>query len=138
MDRRKGRKVTITEEAREQRRQAPLKHGGEAALKAFQRGEPFTGIAAEVEAQVRLELETVGLIEMTKMAFVRAETMTRLFYNGAQDANERRDFEQTDRCTKRYGWLEGVTGRLRIELAHRLAQAPNVLDYEQMTNGGKE
>lgn len=99
------------------------RHGGEAAVKAIQKGEPFTGIAREVEAQTELELETVGLSEMVKRAYIRLETASTLFYNGAQDANERGDFEQMDRCIKRFGWLQVAALRAAGQLAQLQAGA---------------
>jgi tRNA U34 5-carboxymethylaminomethyl modifying enzyme MnmG/GidA len=116
-----------------------LKHGGEAALAELKADKALTGLAAEVEAQVRAELETVGRAEIVTNAAIRLETVARLYWNALQQAAEANDVKRLDTYVKRFGWLQTAALRAWQQVAQEQANVPNALDYEQIiASEGKE
>ena len=115
-----------------------LKHGGEAALTELKNDKALTGLAAEVEAQVRAELETVGRKEIVTNAAIRLEAVARLYWNALVQAAEANDVKRLDTYVKRFGWLQTAALRAWGQVAQEQEKAPNSLDYEQIiANGGK-
>lgn len=92
------------------------KHGGEAAVKAIQKGEPFTGLAAEAEENARAEMEAGGVDAMTEKNATRLQAASDLYWNAVLAAAQNNDIEGLDRYISRYGWLAGVTLRALAEL----------------------
>jgi hypothetical protein len=88
----------------EQRRKAPLKHGGEAAVKAIQQGEPLSGLAAEAERSIYADLANDGAHELVVRNAVRLQAAADLYWQAVLGAQ---DLEKLDIYVKRYGWLAG-------------------------------
>jgi hypothetical protein len=86
-----------------QRRRAPLRHGGEAAVKAIQKGQELSGLAAQAESALADELETVGLAEVVRRRTIRLQAAADLFYQAILGAN---DETRLDHLVRRYGWLQ--------------------------------
>lgn len=88
-----------------------LKHGGEGAVKAIQRGEPMQGIAAEEEQNVMIELETIGRAAIERQTAIRVQTAANLYWQAIQKAAQDGDLDKLDKYVARFGWLAGVAMR---------------------------
>ena len=106
-----GYKQTMTPDAIRQRKEAPLKHGGEAAVKAIQHGKPFTGMAAAAEADVYQELAEGGTYSLVEKNAVRLQAACDLYWAAITKAAEDRDLNALDRYISRFGWLAGTSLR---------------------------
>jgi hypothetical protein len=102
-----------------------LKHGGEAALAELKADKALTGLAAEVEQQVRAELETVGRAEIVTNAAIRLETVARLYWNALQQAAEANDVKRLDTYVKRFGWLQTAALRAWQQVAQEQDKGPD-------------
>lgn len=119
----KRKRVSQAQQA--QREQAALKHGGEAALSELKNDQALTGPAAEVEAQVRAELETIGRAEIVTNAAIRLETVARLYWNALQQAAEANDVKRLDTYVKRFGWLQTAALRAWGQVAQEQDRGPD-------------
>ena len=99
---------------------AAIRHGGEAAVKALQRGEPYKGLAAQAEREVQADLEESGRVSLVREIAVRAHTAMRLYWAAVQTAADDGDLDALDRYCKRFGWLAGVAGRAWREVREEL------------------
>jgi hypothetical protein len=86
-------------------------HGGEAAISAIQRGEPFTGLALEAQLRVEEELAANGRKGMVNKNAIRLQACTDLFWDAIQKAAQDGDLERLDRYISRFGWLSGCSLR---------------------------
>jgi hypothetical protein len=108
-------------------------HGGSAAVRDITRGEPLTGLAAQEERQVKLDLAESGRLAMLREIAVRAHTALRLYWNAVQTASDAGDLEALDGYVRRFGWLAGVAGRAWREVRTEEQIAPDLaLDYDAM------
>lgn len=87
------------------------KHGGEAATRAISRGQPFTGLAAEEEQTVTIQMEDEGPVVMAKVNAVRLQTASNLYWNALVKAIDDGNLELMDRYVARFGWLAQATQR---------------------------
>lgn len=87
------------------------KHGAEGAIKRIQSGQPFTGLAAEAEREVRAQLEITGRISIMFDDAARLQTVANLYFEAMRKAFEEGNFEKIDKVVSRYGWL--ATAALR-------------------------
>jgi len=93
-----------------------VKHGGESAVKAIQRGEPFKGLAASEERSVKAELANSGRAEMVRQEAVRLKTACNLYWGAVCKSADDGDIEALDKYVKRYGWLASATLRAWAQL----------------------
>jgi hypothetical protein len=91
--------------------QYALKHGGEAAVKAISKNEPFTGLAQEEKERVEAQLSLVGSLGVEKDLMTRLITATNLFWGAVEKAAQDGDIPALDRYVARFGWL--ATSSLR-------------------------
>jgi hypothetical protein len=91
--------------------QRALKHGGEAAVKAISKNEPFTGLAAAEQERVESQLSLVGIQGVEKDLMTRLVTATNLYWDAIQKAAQEGDLIALDRYIQRFGWL--ATSSLR-------------------------
>lgn len=96
--------------------QNTLKHGGEAAVKAIQKGEPLRGLAAQAEQDVITELSMNGVLSLIRRDVTRVQAATDLFWNAIQKAAEEDDLKALDHYIARFGWLAGVSLRALLDL----------------------
>ena len=82
-----------------------LVHGGEAAVKAIQRGNELTGPAREAELQVYSELATDGRSSIVTRNAARLQAVSDLYFNAFCQSAEENDLIKMDLYVKRYGWL---------------------------------
>ena len=108
------------------------RHGGEAAVKALQRGTPLTGLAVEAERAVRAELEEHGRHELVLRNATRLQAAADLYWTAVAKAAEDRDLEALDRYVKRYGWLASCALRAWAQVRQERPDGANVLDYEAL------
>jgi hypothetical protein len=90
---------------------ASLRHGGESAVKAIQKGEPLTGLAAQAEAEVYTELDTTGRAALVVRNAARLQAATDLYWNAIQAVADQGNLEMLDKYVKRFGWLAGCSLR---------------------------
>lgn len=110
-----------------------LAHGGEAAVKAIQRGQALTGPAAIAEAEAFDQLSEVGgRALMVKQLTARLKGACDMYYNALIEAGESGDLAKIDRYTARFGWLASATLRALSQLGQEEKNAPNTLDYERI------
>lgn len=102
----------------------PPLHGGETAIRALATGEPFSGMAAQAEMQVRRGYERDGLLEVMRTDAIRLETVARIFYGAVLKAADDGDLTALDRYVQRYGWLQGCALRAWGQLSTE-QRAPN-------------
>jgi len=100
----------LTEAQLEQRRTAALRHGGEAAIKRLQHGEPFDGLALEAYQGVLEELgidldKLTGVDRVRVRRAARFEAVARLFDGAALAAAAAGDLERWERYQRRSGWI---------------------------------
>lgn len=107
-------------------------HGGESAVKSIQRGESFTGLAAQEERTVTADLETRGRREMVREQCIRLHTASRLYWNAVQSAADAGDLAKLDGYIARFGWLAGASLRAWAQLRGEEPDADKVIDYEQI------
>jgi hypothetical protein len=91
--------------------QAAHKHGGAGAVLAIQEGRQFAGLAAQAEAQVRDDLETMGRAEMVRENAVRLQTAARLYWGAVQTATDAGDLQKLTVYVSKFGWLAGAALR---------------------------
>lgn len=115
------------------------KHGGEAAVKAIQRGEPLTGLAAIEERQVKADLEDLGRAELVKEMAIRLHVAARLYWNAIATVADRVSADkqqvallQLDKYVARFGWLAGATIRAWREVRVEEPDDSGVIDYEKL------
>lgn len=96
----------------------PPKHGGEAAVKAIQHGEPFRdgSPAAVEEVKARELLESEGPTAALTMLSARMLAAAELYWGALATAAENKDLKAMDKYLARFGWLATSTGRLLAEL----------------------
>lgn len=90
---------------------AAQRHGGEAAVKAIQRGEPLTGLAAEAERAVYSELETEGRPALVIRNAARLQAACDLYWNAIQAVADQGNLKMLDSYIQRFGWLAGCSLR---------------------------
>lgn len=110
-----------------------LKHGGEGAVKAIQRGEAFKGLAASEERAVKAELEASGRAEMVRQEAVRLKTACNLYWTAVSKAADDGDIDALDKYVKRYGWLAGATLRAWAQVKEEdQDRADGALAYDEL------
>lgn len=85
----------------------PVKHGGEAAVKAIKHDRPFLGLAAEQERVVREQVQTDGPIALIRQNAIRQQVAADLYWGAvvASMQGDTPDLEALDKAVKRFGWL---------------------------------
>jgi hypothetical protein len=101
----------VSEAQRKQRQEAPLKHGGAAAVISVQKGTPLHGLAAQAEQEVTLELENKGALALIQRNATRLQAACDLYWNAVQVAAQDGDLKALDHYVARYGWLAGCSLR---------------------------
>jgi hypothetical protein len=109
-----------------------LKHGGEAAVKAVQKGEPLTGLARQAELAVYDELHEDGRYALVVRNAARLQAAADLYWDAVSKAAQDRDLDALDRYVKRYGWLAGATLRAWAQVKQEDAARPPALDYDEL------
>lgn len=122
----------LTERHLEQRRLAPLKHGGEAAVKAIQRGEELSGMAAEAEIDVYRELANTGRPSIVERNAARLQAAADLYWAAILGADNLVDL---DKYIKRFGWLSTSALRAWAAVKDEEASAPGG-DITELLGGG--
>lgn len=96
-----------------------LLHGGGAARQALSKDTEFTGLARQVELNVRDELEVKGRVSIVTRAAVRLQAASDLYWSALVDAGERGDDKAINSYAKTFGWLQskalGAWQQLRVE-----------------------
>lgn len=82
-----------------------LKHGGAAAVKALERGQPFTSLAADREKDVRETYETQGAAAVIVRNAIRLQTVSELYYDAITAAAQAHDQEKLEGALKVWGWV---------------------------------
>ena len=82
-----------------------LVHGGEAAVKAIQKGDELTGLARNAELAVYAELEASGRYVIVVRNAARLQAAADLYWNAVAKAAQDGNLEALDKYIKRYGWL---------------------------------
>lgn len=82
---------------------AAYKHGGGTAVKALLHGEPLTGIAAEIKADLGAEVDTVGLKAVMRERALRYQAVADVWYGILLGAT---DIPTIEKATQKYGWLQ--------------------------------
>ncbi|MBN1975956.1 MAG: hypothetical protein JW918_01020 [Anaerolineae bacterium] len=111
---------------------ANLRHGGESAVKAIQRGEPLTGLAAQAEADVYTELDTKGRPALVIRNAARLQAATDLYWNAIQAVADQGNLEMLDKYVKRFGWLAGASLRAWESARKESAQGDDGLILDAM------
>ena len=123
-------------------KQHGLVHGGEGAVKAIQRGEPFRGLAQREEQTVQADYAEQGRAAMVEENAVRLQTACRLYWNAVQKAADDGDLVKLDSYIARFGWLAGASLRAWAELRKEEKSKPKSLDYnafiQQMKDESKK
>lgn len=114
-----------------------LQHGGAAAEKAIQKGEPFHGLAAQEQETVQGDLDTQGRAAMVEEQAVRLHTAARLYWNAIQKAADDGDLGKLDHYVARFGWLAGCSLRAWEQLRKEDAARPKGLDYGEIIEAMK-
>jgi hypothetical protein len=134
----------LTEAELAQRKRAALTHGGEAAIKRLQNGEPFDGLALAAYEGVLDELGVdldalTGLDRVRVKRAARFEAVARLFDGAALAAAAAGELDRWERYQQRAGWIGGRAFKALTEL-RETARGDGALDYERILaekNGGK-
>jgi len=100
-----------SQELLQKRQQAAVKHGGEAAVKAIQKGEPLRGLAIQAEQDVILELEDKGALALIQRNATRLQAAADLYWNAVMKAAQTGDLSSMDYYVGRYGWLASASLR---------------------------
>jgi hypothetical protein len=87
------------------------KHGGDAAIKRLQDGQPFAGLARSEELHVREQLELFGRGGLVLENATRLQTAANLYWDAIVKAVEDGNLAVLDRYVARYGWLAGAALR---------------------------
>jgi len=103
-----------------------LKHGGEGAVKAIQKGDPFHGLAAETEQAVSAELVNSGAYSMIEKNAVRLQTACELYWGAIMKAAETGDLQSLDHYVARYGWLASVSLRAWAQVRQEQRRKDNL------------
>ncbi len=109
-----------------------VRHGGEAAVKSIQKGEPMHGLAAETEQAVSAELELSGSYSMIEKNAVRLQTACELYWGAIMKSAETGDLHSLDHYVARYGWLASVSLRAwaQVRQEGRLKDKQNINIFE--------
>ncbi len=117
-------------------------HGGAGAVRAIQKGEPFKGLAAKTEQEVKAEFYEAGRASMVEEQAVRLHTAARLYWNAVQKAADEGDLEKLDSYIARFGWLAGASLRAWEQVRKEEGNKPPSLDYDELIkelqNDGQE
>jgi hypothetical protein len=136
----------LTDAQLEQRKQAAVKHGGEAAIKRLQTGEPFDGLARAAYENVLAELgvnldRLTGIEQVRVKRAARFEAVARLFDVAALAAAAAGDVEAWERYNRRSGWIGSkafrALGELRADLAEDEATIIDALDAAREAGNGE-
>ena len=89
-----------------------LRHGGEAAVKALQHGQPFDGLALEsyegVLGELGIDLDKLtGIDRVLLQRAARLEAAARLFDVAGLAAAASGDLDRWERMQQRMGWIGG-------------------------------
>ena len=91
--------------------QHATKHGGAAATKAISKGEPFIGVAREVEKQIQTDFDAVGPLELMKYNGIRLQTAAELYWQAAMGAHESGEISKFESYIRVFGWLNTAASR---------------------------
>lgn len=111
-----------------------LTHSGAGAVRAAQRGEEYTGMAAQELLQVERDFDVSGRVAMQREIATRAHVLQRLYWNAVQSVTDKATegdedaLRLFDSYTRRLGWLLGVAGRAWRDLAAAEADAGGPAD----------
>lgn len=95
--------------------QNAVKHGGESAVKALQKGEPLRGPARQAELGVYEQLETEGRVSLVRRGAVRLEAAAQCYWSAIcklmvmiEDKGQQADLllPKLDGYIARFGWLQ--------------------------------
>ena len=117
---------------------AEIVHGGAGAVKRIQAGKPFVGLAAQEEANVKADLETLGRAELVRENAIRLHTACRLYWGAVQSAADAGDLEKLDSYVARFGWLAGSALRAWAQMRQERPDERGVLDYEELLRRQRE
>jgi len=111
-----------------------LRHGGAAAVKAIQDGEPLTGPARDAELQVYETLETSGRYSLVRRTAARLQAACDLYWGAVSKAAENGDLKKLDSYIARFGWLAGCSLRAwaQVKEEEKGAAGAMVADYEEI------
>ena len=98
---------------------ANLRHGGERAVKALQKGSSLVGIARELQADVHDQIEREGVLAVLRESAERHQAVANLFYGLILGAD---NVEDADRYVQRFGWMNSKAFRM-LETVHKMQTA---------------
>ena len=107
-------------------------------MDSIQKGEPFKGIAAKAENEVRADLYDAGRAALVEEQAIRLHTAARLFWHAIQKvADEAQQGNETalsrlDGYIARFGWLAGASLRAWEQVRKEDASKPKTLDYDEL------
>lgn len=111
-------------------------HGGEKAIKQLAHGDPLTGLAAESEAAVRLELANDGISGIVERDAVRLQAVADLFYQALQAAADAGNLDKVESYAQRFTWITAAA--LRAWAASKdLAKSEGKNTVIDLLKGGK-
>jgi hypothetical protein len=85
--------------------QNATKHGGEAAIKRLADGQPFTGLAAAKQAEVRERLETEGIDAIMEDNAIDVQAVRDLFRDALAKAIDDGNEKQINGYADRFQWF---------------------------------
>jgi len=111
---------------------AAQKHGGAGAVDALRLGQPFKGLAAQEERNVKQDLDGMGRAGLVKETAIRLHTASRLYWAAVCSAADEGDLKRLDSYCARFGWLAGASLRAWAQVKAEQPDGAGVLDYEDL------
>lgn len=93
-----------------------LKHGGGSAIKEIQHGLPLSGLAAEEERAVTVELEQSGIDAIQEKNAIRLQSVANLYWDAIQKCAAEGNLALLDGYVQRLGWLIGTASRQWLQV----------------------
>jgi tRNA U55 pseudouridine synthase TruB len=118
--------------------QSALQHGGAAAVKAIQKGEPLRGPARQAELAVYEELETEGRYHVVRRDAARLQAAADCYWgalNRLMNMAEQRGVTDAaiiklTNAVKTFGWLTSAALRAWEQVRREEPAAGRLADYE--------
>lgn len=108
--------------------QSNLIHGGSAARQALTKGTEFTGVARDMELQIKANYDTQGAAELLKRDAIRIHTAGELYWSAILGAAEEGNMPKFESYVKTYGWLATAGARLLQQLIALEGKDPGAKD----------
>ncbi len=109
-----------------------LKHGGGAAQDALTANEPFKGLAAHTQLQVRADYESGGVLAMIEENAERLHTAARLYYNGLCKLADDGKLFEVKTLVDSFRGLVNAANRAWMHVHDIEGSAPKAIDYDEL------